>query len=77
VDNATDDRYYGGHARADAVGTPRDAPGEIGDAPGEEGATAASTTATTTTTYTPGQALVVHEPQAAYLCQLTRSTTCR
>jgi hypothetical protein len=40
-------------------------------------AIAASTTATTTTTSsTPRQALGVHEPQAAYLRQLTRSTAC-
>jgi hypothetical protein len=56
---------------------PRDASGERGDAIGKEGATAASTTATTTTTTsTLGQAPGVNEPQAAYLRQLARSTTC-
>jgi hypothetical protein len=48
------------------------------DASGEDGATAASPIATTaTTTSTPGQAPRIYEPQAAYLRQLTRSTTCR
>ena len=50
---------------------------ERGDASREEGATtAASSIATTTTTFTPGQAPGVHEPQAAYLRQLVRSTAC-
>jgi hypothetical protein len=47
-------------ARADAAGTPRDAPRARGDALGAKGATAASTTATTTSS-TPGQAPGVHE----------------
>jgi hypothetical protein len=77
VDNATDGGYYGGYARTDAAGTPRDAPGERGDARGKEGAIAASSIATTaTTTSTPGQAPGIYEPQASYLGQLAKYATC-
>jgi hypothetical protein len=48
---------------------------ERGDASGEDGTIAASHIATTTST--PGQALGIYEPQAAYLRQLSRSSTCR
>jgi hypothetical protein len=92
VDNAADGRYHGGHACTDAVGTPRDAPGERvytsgdaprarGDTPGEKGAaatvTAASTTASTSTTSsTLGQAPGIYESQAANLRKFARSTRC-
>jgi hypothetical protein len=77
VNNATDGRYYGGHARTDVAGAPRDAPGEREDALGKVGVTAASPIATTaTSTSTPGQTSGIYEPQATYLRQLARPTTC-
>jgi hypothetical protein len=75
-----DGKYYDGYACSDVAGTSRDAPGEARDAGGNEtrvnGATTTTTTTTTNIISTLGQAPVIHESQAPYIRQLSRSITC-